>query len=240
LARRALAAGKAVFVEKPLATTEAQLRRIERACASGEPRLMVGFNRRFAPMLSDMKEAIGNADGDLVILCRVNAGVIPQGHWVRDEEAGGGRIIGEVCHFVDLVQYLAGAHVMQVYARRTPREPDNVCVTLAMASGAVATIIYTASGNKAFPRERVEAFTGRTACAIDDFRRATFAAGGRRWGRRSFVADRGHRRELETFVECVRNGLAFPVAFRDYVNTTRATFAIEQSLREGRPVRVEP
>lgn len=235
---KALRCGKDVFVEKPLATTEDQLEAVGKAYAAGESRLMVGFNRRFAPLVVEAKTVIGDAPGDLVVVCRVNGGVIERDHWVYDAEEGAGRIIGELCHFVDLVQHLAGAHVATAFARHTGDEPDNVCATLTMANRAIATITYTASGNKAFPRERVEAFTGRTVCAIDDFRRGTFATGEKRWNRRGFGVDRGHRGELEAFLACLRAGREFPVPFADYRNTTVTTFAIERSLREGRPIEI--
>jgi predicted dehydrogenase len=237
---RALSAGKCVFVEKPLATDESQLARVADAYGAARGRLMVGFNRRFAPLAREAKGVIGDAPRDLVVVCRVNAGFLAPDHWVRDEEEGCGRIIGEVCHFVDLVQHLAGAPLVRVFAERTAGEPDNVCATLALATGAIGTIVYTASGSRGFPRERVEAFTERSVCVIDDFRRGRFAANDRRWRRGGMSVDRGHRNELEAFVGCLRSGDAFPVPLADYVNTTRATFAIEESLREGQPALVEP
>ncbi|MFQ5808873.1 MAG: bi-domain-containing oxidoreductase [Armatimonadota bacterium] len=233
---QALGCDKDVFVEKPLAITPEQLRAIEEAYTSGRTRLMVGFNRRFAPLVAEAKSAIGGTPGDLVVVCRVNAGSIEPDHWIQDPKEGAGRVIGEVCHFVDLVQHLAGANIVTVFARQTSDEPDNLCATLTMANGAVATIVYTASGNKAFPRERVEVFAGQTVGVIDDFRRGSFIRDGKRWSRRGFSVDRGHRAELEALVECLKAGREFPVAFGEYVNTTLATFGIERSLRENRPV----
>jgi len=231
LVSQALGSGKDVFVEKPLATTPEQLAAVQKAFASSQCRLMVGFNRRFAPLAVEAKSVIGNAPGDLVVLCRVNAGMVAGDHWIYDPEDGAGRVIGEVCHFVDLVQHLAGAQVATAFAQQTHDEPDNLCAALTMANGAIATIVYTASGSKAFPRERVEAFAGQTVIAIDDFRAAAFVRNGKHWRRRSFSVDRGHRAELRAFVACLRRGREFPVPFAEHVNTSLATFAIQESLR---------
>ena len=262
LVMEALQADKHVFVEKPLALNEEELREIVRAYREANQRidestnaqtrnskseirkLMVGFNRRFSPFSVATKDFFAGWQEPLVINCRVNAGFIPGDSWVHDPLEGGGRIIGEVCHFVDLIQYLAGVNPVRVYAE-TPstsgayRASDNVVISLKLADGAVATITYTAAGDKGFPRERIEVFGGGTVAVIDNFKSATFVRAGKtRRMRKWWSVDRGHQTEMEAFVSAIRNGREMPVPFEDYVSTTLTTFMIEESLVKGMPIPV--
>jgi len=252
----ALKAGKHVFVEKPMALSEEQLRDIieaytepdggleERQHPSVKPIVMVGFNRRFSPFTRWLKERFRGTTEPLAVHCTVNAGFVPPDHWVHDPEQGGGRIIGEVCHFVDLIQYLTGSVPVRVYAETLASEAckpsDNVVITLKMANGAVGSISYIAGGDKAYPRERVEIFGGGAVAVIENFKAATFTRGGRRQRVRNWLSvDRGHRGEVEALLNAIRSGGPPPVAFEDYIYTTLATFAIEESLRWGEPVLVD-
>ncbi|MGY4706891.1 bi-domain-containing oxidoreductase [Candidatus Bipolaricaulota sp. J31] len=243
----ALKGGKHVYVEKPLAVNEEQLRAIveayREARAEGERILFVGFNRRFSPFTRWIKRWFAGIAEPLAVHCTVNAGPVPPDHWVHDPEQGGGRIIGEVCHFVDLIQYLAGSVPVRVYAETLDSEAykpsDNVVITLKMANGSIGSITYVAGGDKSFPRERVEVFGGGAVGVIENFRSATFVRNAKRRRKRNFLAiDRGHRGELEALFAAIRAGRGAPVAMEDYVATTLATFAMEKSLREGRPVEV--
>ena len=245
----ALAAGKHVFVEKPLAMDEGQLRSVadvyRDACLAASARglqppvVMVGFNRRFSPLASWVKERFEAIRGPLSINCLVNAGAVPVDSWVSDPQEGGGRIIGEVCHFVDLVQYLTSSRPTRVHAERvggeSPAADDSVVTTLTMADGSIASIAYLASGDKRHPRERVEIFGGGAVAAIDNFKAASFVRGGRRRSRSHRMSvDRGHIGELRALAAAI-NGEGPAVEFEEYVATTLATLAMERSLVTGHP-----
>jgi len=247
----ALRAGKHVFVEKPLCLNEEQLNQIIeiysaiRNRQSAMPLLMVGFNRRFSPFTVTLKKWLSFTSLPMVINIRVNAGFVPPERWEQDPEVGGGRILGEVCHFVDLVQYLTGAHPVQVYAQAIKPagqylSEDNLIITLKMSDGSAGSITYTASGDKAFPRERVEIFRGGAVGLIDNFKSASFTYQGRtRRKRNLFGVDRGYRAEMDTFFSAIHNGDPPPVAFLEYVWTTLTTFSISESIRRGEPVGIE-
>jgi predicted dehydrogenase len=244
LVSQALAAGKHVFVEKPLALDPQQLRQVTRAYEGSPGQLMVGFNRRFAPITAFTLAHLTRVAEPLVVNVRVNAGHIPRELWVHDPLEGGGNLVGEVCHFVDLIQALTGAFPITIYARSVQAgseavvAEDNVAITLAMDDGSVGTIIYTTLGDKAHQREWVEVFGGGAVGVIDNFRVTTWSHGGRRerFGSARSGVDRGHRTEMETLVTSLRRGEPFPVSIDSYLATTRATFAALESLRCGMPV----
>lgn len=268
-AAEALRAGKHVFVEKPLALNLEQLGEVVEAYREAErqkgqekknlpltpspphpvppspPLLVVGFNRRFSPFTIALKQWLGFTDLPMVINVRVNAGFVPPDRWEQDPEVGGGRIVGEVCHFVDLIQYLTRAYPVQVSAQAMKAAgqflgEDNLVVTLKMSDGSVAAITYTASGDKAFPRERVEVFRGGAVGLIENFKMASFTHRGRtRRKRNLFGVDRGHRAETEAFFSTIRSGGPPPVAFPEHVWTTLTTFSIVQSMQRGEPVEIE-
>jgi len=243
----ALRAGKHVYVEKPLAINEEQLRMIANVYKEVQKKkgriLFVGFNRRFSPISCWIKEQFQGVKEPLTVHCTVNAGPIPPDHWVHDPEEGGGRIIGEVCHFVDLIQYLTESIPVRIYAESLEskgyKPSDNVVITLKMANGSVGSIVYVAGGDKSFPRERVEVFGGGAVGIIDNFKVATFVHRGRKKRLRRWLGvDRGHRSEIETVIKAVKEGKP-PVAFEEYMYTTLATFAAEKALLEGIPVRID-
>jgi predicted dehydrogenase len=246
LMAEALRAGKHVFVEKPLALNLEQLREVvETFNVQRSNVLTVGFNRRFSPFTRWLKDRFAGAAEPLAVHCTVNAGPVAPDHWTHDPEQGGGRIIGEVCHFVDLIQYLTGSVPVRVYAE-TLESPgyqpsDNVVITLKMANGAIGSITYVAGGDKRYPRERVEVFGGGAVGVIENFKAATFIRGGRKKRVRNWLSvDRGHRGEVEALLSAIRTGGPAPVPFEEYVYTTLATFAIEKSLRSTQPVAVDP
>ena len=246
----ALKAGKHVFVEKPLAINLGQLKAITKAYHDIEgkphelqPILFVGFNRRFAPFTRWLKERFRNIREPLAVHCTINAGTVPADHWVHDPEQGGGRIIGESCHFVDLIQFLTGSVPIRVYAESLDSEAyrpsDNVVITLQMANGAIGSIAYVSGGDKAYPRERVEMFGGRAVGVIENFKAATFVQAGRRKRLRSWLSvDRGHKAEMEALLSAIRHGGDPPVAVEEYLYTTLATLAAEKSLQEKAPISV--
>jgi len=242
----ALEAGKHVFCEKPLCLSEDDLRAIVQSY-NAHPRsiVTVGYNRRFAPMVQRLKAFVAGTPEPLIMHYRVNAGYIPPEHWVHDPHQGGGRIIGEVCHFVDFLTFLADSLPVRVSAQALPNNQryrdDNIVVTLAFANGSSGTITYVANGDKTFSKERVEVFGGGAVAVLDDFRRLELVRGGRKQVVQSRLRqDKGHRGELAAFVAAVRNGApSSPSAWRDMVAVSLTTFAIRESLRCGDPVQID-
>lgn len=243
----ALKGGKHVFVEKPLALTSDELKSIERAYRSATSRkpelvLMVGFNRRFSPHVQHVKRFFDAAIGPYIIQYRVNAGFVPKTHWTRDPVEGGGRIIGEVCHFVDLMQYMTGSMPVRIFAEPLTSEggksadDDSLVITLTFRDGSVGTIAYLANGDASMPKERVElSSTGRSA-VIDNFQRLTLYQQGKVRTFKLRAVDKGHREEVRSFLQAVRLGMPSPTPFESVVATTNATLKILQSLQLGTPV----
>jgi predicted dehydrogenase/threonine dehydrogenase-like Zn-dependent dehydrogenase len=235
--REALHAGKHVFVEKPLALDEAELAGIEAALAESERVLLVGFNRRFAPLALRLRAALGNR-GPLMVTYRVNAGRLPRAHWTHDREAGGGRIVGEVCHFVDFAGFLCGAApvALEGAAAVPSSEPleDDVTATLRHPDGSVSVIVYAALGDRSLPKERIEVQGEAGAGVLDDFRALTLHRGGER-EQATGSRDKGHAAEIDAFVAACREGVQ-PWPVEDMVAVTRMTFAIRDAVvRAGPP-----
>jgi predicted dehydrogenase/threonine dehydrogenase-like Zn-dependent dehydrogenase len=244
-ARQALAAlrsGKHVYCEKPLAITSEELDEICAALASEPlPLLMVGFNRRFAPFAVRMRDFISKSNEPFVAHYRVNAGAIPLNHWTQDPAQGGGRIIGEGCHFIDFLTFLAGAAPVSVSAQALPDQgryrQDNVLLTLTFPDGSLGNITYLANGDKSFPKERVEVFRGGRVAVLDDFRRLEMVQDGRRQVLQSRLGqDKGHRGSWTAFLEAVRKGGTPPIAYNEIIGVTRASFAALQALAENRVI----
>jgi predicted dehydrogenase/threonine dehydrogenase-like Zn-dependent dehydrogenase len=243
---RALQAGKHVFCEKPLATTPEQLAQIKQQLFASEnsPMLMVGFNRRFAPLARRLYEFLQPRYEPLLVAYRINAGSIPLTHWVQDPVQGGGRIIGEGCHFVDFLTYLVGANPISVTAQSLPDDSqyreDNVVMTFTYPDGSVGSVIYLANGDKAFPKERIEVFVGGKVAVLDDFRSLELVAQGKRQVIRSLLRqDKGHRAEWEAFSQAIIAGNAPPIPYEQLFGVTEATFAALDSLRSRQPVSLE-
>jgi polar amino acid transport system substrate-binding protein len=240
----ALKAGKNVFVEKPLAMNEEELAGISRAIQqSGKkarPVLMVGFNRRFAPLVLEMKNFFANAVGPFIMNYRVHAGFLPPTHWTRDPVEGGGRLIGEVCHFVDLMQDISNSLPIEVFASPLGRstEDDSAVITVRFANGSVGTITYAANGDSAVPKEHLEVFsTGRTAI-LDNFRTLTLYRQGSAKEVTRATIDKGHREEIKQFLAAVEQGGPSPVPVEQAIAATRATFRMVESLTLGVPLSV--
>jgi predicted dehydrogenase/threonine dehydrogenase-like Zn-dependent dehydrogenase len=238
----AMAAGKAVFCEKPLCLTEDELAAIVRAhsATAGAPLLMVGFNRRFAPTALQMKQFVGEIHEPLAIHYRINAGYLPADHWTNDPEQGGGRIRGEVCHFVDFVCFLAGACPIQVRCQSIGNpgqySGDNVIASLQFANGTLGTITYVANGDKAASKERVEVFGGGSVAILEDFRYLELVRHGRkRVTKDRWAQDKGHQREMQVFVDAVRAQGGPPIPFEEIVGSTLATLRLHTSCQTGEP-----
>jgi polar amino acid transport system substrate-binding protein len=239
LVRRALLKGKHVFVEKPLALNEEELQGVLDAAVNSTGQVMVGFNRRFSPLAQAAREFFHERRAPLSISYRVNAGRIPKSHWLQDPREGGGRIIGEVCHFIDLMHFLTGSLVTRVYAESiTSRnhemvDEDNVFITLRFADGSNGSIAYLSEGDKAMPKERVEIFSEGKSFLLDDFRSSTSYRNGREESTKPRQQDKGQASETRAVCEVVLKNAPAPIALDDLAATTRATFRIRDSLRTG-------
>ncbi len=234
LTARALEAGKSVFVEKPLALDLEQLNGVIAALNGSDGILQVGFNRRFAPQVTAMKAHFKDCNGARVISIRINGGAIEGDHWTQSADEGGGRVLGEMCHFIDLARYLAGAAISSVHAE-SATEPggsgDNVAAQIRFTDGSLASVVYTALGDTALPKEHIEVFGGGRAATLDDFRSLTLAAGGN-VKTSSATQDKGHRQQLAAFVKGVAEGVP-PIPEPELIETAAATIAVMESLRTG-------
>jgi len=244
LAVRALAENKNVFVEKPLALDDMQLDLVVEQAARSTGRLMVGFNRRFSPLAQRAKDFFAGRNSPLSILYRVNAGRIPKEHWIQNPDEGGGRIVGEVCHFVDLMQFLTNSPPVSVFAESVSArsdkalDADSVFITLRFADGSNGCIAYVSEGDKSLAKERVEIFGGSRSFVLDDFRRVTLHKDGREEQVALKAQDKGQKEQVHQVCASILNGTEAPIPVNELAATTRATFRILDSLREHRPFEV--
>lgn len=242
MVKEALEAGKSVFVEKPLCLHPEELDQIISAYkkAGDGVTLTVGFNRRFSPFAVKMKQMVG--DGPKNIVATMNAGFIPAEMWVHDLQVGGGRIIGEACHFIDLCSFLAGSKVTAVCMNamgETPQEnTDNATLMLRYENGTNAVVNYFANGSKAYAKERVEVFSQQRVFIIDNWRRLE-GYGAKGFSKMKGMMDKGQKDEFRMLNERLQQGGEALIPFESIVNTTKASFACIQSLKERRWVDVE-
>jgi predicted dehydrogenase/threonine dehydrogenase-like Zn-dependent dehydrogenase len=235
----ALLAGKDVFVEKPLATDIDSLARVVETYNASENRVMVGFNRRYSPLSRKLKDFFVNRSSPMIVHYRVNAGQIPTGHWVHDEDQGGGMLISECCHFIDLMQYITGAKPTQVYAQAiedtgTFQKYDNFQATLSFEDGSLGTVTYTTMGDRSYSKEMVEVFCDGMVGRITDFRELELRREGKTVRERRWLSqDKGFLEELLTFVRGEETDFAGNVA------TTLATFRAWESIDTGTPRQID-
>ncbi len=239
LAIAALKARKNVFVEKPLAMNVVQLNEVIETKKKFSQPLLVGFNRRFAPICEQIKKEFMSADEPMVINMRINAGFIPKDNWLQQKDIGGGRIIGEMCHFIDLMQYFTNAEPEKVYAdcitssndKITPA--DNISIVIKFNDGSVGNLTYLANGDKGLPKESIEVFCGGKTAVINDFKDGIIYRGGKVVKLKS--NGKGHKEEVERFIQALKDGHDSPIPFRSICLTTLTTFKILDSLFTGNP-----
>ena len=222
---------KNVFTEKPLCIHREELEEIKKAYSSSDCRLMVGFNRRFAPMSVQLKQKL-NATVPIAILMRINAGVVAKDHWIHDPKVGGGRIKGEVCHFIDYAAFLADSKIADVSATAMSDSSgleDTLSITLKMENGSIATIAYFSNGNKEVSKEYIEVYNGGLIAKIDDFKEL-IVSDSKGTKKSNGNQDKGHKLELDAFVQSIKSGKSSPISFESLYNSTLATFAVVESI----------
>ena len=238
-----LRAGKHVWCEKPLALRGEDVDAVEAALAGSDRLLTVGYNRRFAPLALALREFVRAAQAPLAMHYRVNAGALPATHWLNDPEQGGGRILGEACHFIDFLIHLVGAPPVRVSAAALPdagaAHEENAVITLEFPDGSLGTVAYLANGDRALPKERLEVSSGGRAAVLDDFRRLeTYAAGARRVQRSWLRQDKGHAAMWRTFAAAIRDGGPPPIPYDQLLASSRAALGAVESLRTRDAVRL--
>jgi len=234
----AIRSSKHIFVEKPLALNEQELEEIVSEYENSDSLLMVGFNRRFAPISSRIKKEFKDIGEPLVMNFRVNAGFIPLDHWSQTE-SGGGRIIGEMCHFIDLMQYFTDSLPIKVYADCIDtssvklKNDDNIIINIKFSNGSLGTLTYIANGDKAMSKERFEISAGEKIAVINDFKN------GEIYKNNSFkkikLSGKGHKQEVQSFLNAIKEGDPSPIDFKSICYTTLTTFKIIDSLNTGLP-----
>ena len=238
----ALKAGKSVFVEKPLAIREEEMEEIISAYQDKNVNISVGFNRRFAPLAKKMKSILGNDQSPMNIIATMNAGAIPAKVWVHDMEVGGGRIIGEACHYIDLCTYLSGSRVKAVCMNAMGTSPqentDNASILLQYENGTNAVINYFANGSKSYSKERVEVYSQERTLVMDNWRKLK-GYGFKGFSSASSGQDKGHFNQFQALINQQKSGGAPIIAFDEIINTTKATFAAIESLKTGKWIQVE-
>lgn len=236
----ALNAGKHVFVEKPLALTFDELDAVEDAYQKADKTLTVGFNRRFSPFMIDAKKQIGGSNAPINVIATMNAGFIPAEMWVHDMQSGGGRIIGEACHFIDLITFLTGSLVESVVMNALGPNPaentDNASILLRYKNGSTGVINYFSNGSKAYSKERIEIYSQNRTIVVDNFRKSEYF-GFKSSGMKK-TQDKGHFEQFRLFVDNLKNGGEATIPYEQVINTSRATIAAVASLKEGRWIQV--
>ena len=236
---KSLNAGKHVLVEKPLGLTKKELIDVQKAYEKNNSFLQIGFNRRFAPITNKLDTELAKIDGPRFMLFRINAGHIPNGSWIHNDKEGGGRIIGEMCHFIDFARHCARSKILSVQAdaaRNTGGSPDDVTAIIRFESGSLATIAYTGLGDTTVPKEQYEIFSGGTVLAINNFRELTITSNGNTKSYNSYGQDKGFKSALEAFKSSINGKVHNPCNLDEIFDSSRATLAVMESLRLGSKV----
>ncbi len=237
---KSLKANKHVFVEKPLCLNEVELASIDAIMQQNtKALLMVGFNRRFAPVSVELNKLFSKITEPKVVNIRVNAGFIPLDHWTQQTDIGGGRIVGEICHFIDLMQFFTNAKPIKVYAdciasnSAQAKNDDNIAIVIRFSDGSIGNLIYVANGDKSLPKERIEVFAGNICGVINDFKDGMIYKNNKATSIKS--SGKGHSQEVAAFVHAIEKGAASPIAYESIYATTLTTFKILDAIRTGLP-----
>ena len=234
-----LQAGKHVFVEKPLCITNEELEKIKENYQNSKQILLVGFNRRFSPFSQMIYKNLSPSEKKAINI-RINAGYIPPEHWTQDLQVGGGRIIGEVCHFVDLAMFFAQSKIKEVFAQTlddSNQLMDTLSIILKFDNGSIANISYFSNGSKKVPKELIEVFSSENTWIIDDFKKMFFASRSVKKYKLS-KQDKGHKNEIEAFMYSVKNGTSSPISFEDIYISTKTTFAVLESIKQRKIIEI--
>lgn len=239
LARKAMLAGKAVWLEKPVGLSEEEVTAVEKSARDTNGFLMVGYNRRFSKHSVAIRESFAGRAGPLAVQYVVAAGSTPAGTWIVDPATGGGRVVGEVCHFVDLCTYLVGSRPVSVYARALGRDldvDDSIMATLSFADGSTANLSYLANASPELPKERFEVHADGRSALCDNFRTTTLPGGKKIKG---VNQDKGQEAAIEATLTAIRSGASSPISLSEIVSTSRVTFKIQESIRSGQAVLID-
>jgi predicted dehydrogenase/threonine dehydrogenase-like Zn-dependent dehydrogenase len=240
----ALRSNKNVYCEKPLAITEKELNNVEKELVQkSHPLLMVGFNRRFSPFGIELKKFLMDRNEPLYAHYRINAGALPLSHWQHDLQTGGGRIVGEGCHFIDFITILVGEPPVSILSQALPDQGkfnhDNVLITCRFRDGSIGSIAYLANGEKSFPKEYLEVFCGGKIGILDDFKSLTLAVGGKLTTLHSGLSqDKGHRGAWQAFLEAIHKGNQPPIPYEQIIGVSKAAIAARESLNTGTEIRI--
>ena len=237
---KALKAGKHVFVEKPLAINSKQLSVISKQLMKTDNCLLLtGFNRRFSPLAQSLHSLLVTRHEPLHAHYRINAGYLPLNHWTQDESLGGGRIIGEACHFIDLISFLVGESPISVAAHALPNQgkyrEDNVSMTFTFPDGSIGVVDYLANGDKSMPKERLEVFCEGMIAVLDDYVSLTTVKDGRKKVE-SMAQDKGWKAEMTAFAAAIKNGGEPPIPYEQLIGVTKSTFAAVESIRKHQSI----
>lgn len=240
---KALKAGKNVFVEKPLAINNEQLSVVSKQLLKTDNCLLLtGFNRRFSPLAQSLKSQISSLQSPLHAHYRINAGFIPSNHWTQDPIIGGGRIIGEACHFIDLITYLVGAPPISVNAVALPNQnkysDDNVSMTFTFLDGSIGIVDYLANGDKSLPKERLEVFCEGMIAVLDDYVSLTVTKDGKK-KEEKMTQDKGWRNEMAQFAKAIRGESEPPIPYEHLIGVTKSTFAAVESIRSKQTIEIK-
>lgn len=240
---KALKAGKHIFVEKPLAINSKQLSAISKQLLKTDNCLLLtGFNRRFSPLANSLNSLISNLKEPKYLHYRVNAGFIPSNHWTQDPNIGGGRIIGEACHFIDLITYLVGAPPISVNAVALPNNgkysEDNVSMTFTFPDGSIGVVDYLANGDKSIPKERLEVFCEGKVAILDDYVKLEVLENGK-WKVESGNQDKGWKNEMTAFAKAIKEGAEPPISYEHLIGVTKSTFAAVESMRSKQIIEIK-
>lgn len=238
----ALAAGKHIYCEKPIAISQVQLNAVSAALQNeGQPMLMAGFNRRFAPLAKQLKVFIDKRQEPLFAHFRVNANRLPPDHWLIDPELGGGRIIGEGCHFIDFLTFLVGSPPAEVSCQGLPDQgvysEDNVVMNFRFPDGSLGVVSYLANGDKSYPKEHLEVFSGGRIGVLHDWRKLELVVNGRRQVKRHLLKqDKGHQGAWQAFLNALQGEKRPPIPYAHLIGVAKASFAAVEALRSGETV----